>query len=60
MECRETKDNGMVRRTAGGLDIRRIREKFHEMFGLALTLPDDEVAKKFSLTDEGDLVMILR
>jgi hypothetical protein len=30
------------------------------MFGLALTLPDDAVRRKFSLTSEGELVMILR
>lgn len=38
----------------------RIREKFHDVFGLSLTLPDEEVAKKFSLTPDGELVMIIR
>ena len=52
----ETEDNAM----AGTAHIRRIREKFHETFGLALTLPDNDVLKKFSLTPDGDLVMILR
>ena len=42
------------------LQIRRIREKYREVFGLALTLPDEAVIKKFLLTRDGDLVMILR
>ena len=50
----------MDRGPIGGSHIIRIREKFYAMFGLALTLPDDEVAKRFSLTDNGDLVVILR
>ncbi|HII99431.1 MAG TPA: hypothetical protein HA272_09335 [Methanoregula sp.] len=38
----------------------KIREKFFDTFGLALTLPDDAVRKRFSLTSDGDLVMILK
>lgn len=42
------------------VQLKRIREKFFDTFGLALTLPDDAVRQRFSLTDDGDLVMILR
>jgi hypothetical protein len=38
----------------------RIRQKFHEVFGSALTLPDEVVLQRYTLTSEGDLVMILR
>lgn len=45
---------------ADPVPVERIREKFFDTFGLALTLPDDAIRKRFSLTSEGDLVMILR
>jgi hypothetical protein len=38
----------------------RIREKFHDVFGTSLTLPDEVVLQRYSLTSDGDLVMILR
>jgi len=38
----------------------RIREKFREVFGSALTLPDEVVITRYCLTSDGDLVMILR
>jgi hypothetical protein len=41
-------------------DPDKIREKFFDTFGLALTLPDDAVRQRFSLTSNGDLVMILK
>ena len=38
----------------------KIREKFFDTFGLALTLSDDAVRQRFSITTDGDLVMILK
>lgn len=49
--------------TAAGYDYRRlgqIREKFVEVFGRECLLADDALRQKYSLTNDGDLVMFVR
>jgi hypothetical protein len=48
---------------AAGYDFRRIgriREKFHEVFGRECHLGDDLLLQRYSLTNDGDLVLFVR
>jgi len=38
----------------------RIREKFHEVFGSECTLRDDVLLKRYNLSPDGELIMIIR
>jgi len=40
--------------------ITRIREKIEVVFGRSSTWNDVTISKRYNLTDDGDLIMILR
>jgi hypothetical protein len=39
---------------------RQIREKFQEIFGCETTMGDDALARRYRITADGDLIVILR
>jgi hypothetical protein len=43
-----------------GEKITQIREKYKVVFEIECLLDDEKLLEQFKLTDEGDLVMILR
>ena len=38
----------------------RIREKYREVFGSEITMRDDALLRRYTLTLDGDLVLILK
>jgi hypothetical protein len=52
-----TKDNTSV---SSNQNLVQIRKKIKEVFGWDCTMKDDALAKCYSITREGDLIMILR
>jgi hypothetical protein len=41
-------------------DLSRIRQKFREVFGCENTMSDEALIRRYRVTGEGDLIMILR
>jgi hypothetical protein len=40
--------------------LRRIREKIREVFGQETSMNDDVLSKRYTISSEGDLIMIVR
>ena len=40
--------------------LRKVREKFREVFGCETTMTDEALARRYRVADNGDLIMIVR
>jgi hypothetical protein len=43
-----------------GQNTETVREKFREVFGCECTIRDEVLLRRYSLSDEGDLILFLR